>query len=73
MVDFVQSFYDLIIYDTSEYDDRVNNFFLQEGYYISKWLPIGESLVLGKVDIQTGREEYKALLINRNGNIVKSL
>jgi hypothetical protein len=69
---FVQSFYDLIIYDTSGiYIDRVNNFFLQEGYYISKWLPIGESLVLGKVDIQTGREEYKALLINRNGNIVK--
>jgi hypothetical protein len=42
---------------------------LNESYYLSNWVLIGDSLLFGHVPNSTGKEENKALLIDKFGHI----
>lgn len=42
---------------------------LNESYYLSNWVLIGDSLLFGHVPNSTGQEENKALLIDKFGHI----
>jgi hypothetical protein len=45
------------------------NIFLNDNYYLSSWIMITDSLLFGHVPNSTGKEDHKALLIDRYGNI----
>lgn len=45
------------------------NIFLNDNYYLSSWIMITDSILFGHVPNSTGKEDHKALLIDRYGSI----
>lgn len=52
-----------------QFINKYINSFLNESYYLSNWVLIGDSLLFGHVPNSTGKEENKALLIDKFGHI----
>jgi len=71
---YFSSLYDLFEYDINgRFEKKYSNTFLiKENYYISSWSLVEDSLFLGHVPNQTGQIEFKALLVNKYGNIKQS-
>ena len=69
---FMQSGFDLFEYDYSGNFIRKhgNTFYKNETYSIRSWFVINDSLFLGHIPNMTGNIDNKALLINKNGDIL---
>jgi hypothetical protein len=67
---YMQSLYDLLEYNVDgSFSNKYQNIFLHNNDYIASWLPIQDSLIFGKVASSTGKEKYKALIFDKNGNV----
>jgi hypothetical protein len=69
---FMQSGFDLLEYDYSgNFIRKHGNTFYKNGmYFISSWFVINDSLFLGHIPNMTGHIDSKALLVNKNGDIL---
>lgn len=65
-----------VLYDLLEYN--INGSFLKKypksllinnEYWLQTWYPINDSLLFGHIPNSTGKIEYKALIVDKNGNI----
>lgn len=69
----IQSIFDLMEYnlDGSFIKKYKNGFMIEnnENTYLSKWLIIDDSLYFGHVPNTTGQIAYKAMIINKNGDV----
>ena len=67
---YMQSLYDLIeYYLDGSFSKKYEKAFLFNNDYIGSWLPIKDSLILGKFSSSLGNEKYKAIILNKNGDV----
>lgn len=71
---FMQSGFDLFEYDYNGNFIRKhgNTFYKNEMYSIRSWIVVNDSLFLGHIPNMTGHIDNKALLINKNGDILSN-
>lgn len=71
---YISNLYDLMEYDTdgSYTGSYTKTFFVQNQYFIPNWISINDTLIFGHVSNSTGNNAYKALIINKKGNIKNS-
>jgi hypothetical protein len=71
---FFNSGNDLFEFDTDGnfIKKYANILIVDEKYPIQNWRMINDSLLIGNVDNMTGKIEYKALIINKNGEIIRA-
>jgi hypothetical protein len=71
---FFNSVNDLFEFDTDgNFIKKYANILkVDEKYPIQNWRMINDSLLIGNVDNMTGKIEYKALIINKNGEIIRA-
>jgi hypothetical protein len=71
---FFNSIVDLFEFDTDgNFIKKYANILkVDEKYPIQNWRMINDSLLIGNVDNMTGQIEYKALIINKNGETIRA-
>lgn len=71
---YISNSYDLMEYftDGSYIGSYPKTFLVQNQYFIPNWIIINDTLIFGHVSNSTGNNAYKALIINKNGNIKNS-
>ena len=71
---FISDFLKLIEYriNGEHISDNKAGLTIAEKYYLQKEYIINDSLIIGNIDNSTGTDEYKALLIDMDGNILKT-
>lgn len=71
---YFQSLYDLLEFnvDGSFLKKYKNTFLIKNNYYLASWHIIDDSLFFGHVPNSTGNMEYKAMIVDRNSNIIHS-
>jgi hypothetical protein len=67
---YIQSLYDLMEYNfDGTFCKKYANLFLIESEYISSWIFLNDSLILGKIARVTGKERYRAVMFSLDGHI----
>lgn len=71
---YFQSLYDLLEFnvDGSFLKKYKNTFLIKDNYYLASWHIIDDSLFFGHVPNSIGNMEYKAMIIDKNSNILKT-
>ena len=71
---YISTLYDLMEYftDGSYIGCYPKTFLVEDQYFIPNWIVINDTLFFGHVSNSTGNKAYKALIINKKGNIKKS-
>lgn len=68
-----QDMYDLLMFKPDgKHLKTIKNFFLIDSVgFVGSWIPVGDSLIFGKIASITGKESEKAVIITNKGVIVK--
>ena len=67
---YVQSMYDLFEYNIDgSFSENYKNSFLLNNEFVSRWASINDTFFLGKIASLTGKEKYKGLVFNKQGDI----
>jgi hypothetical protein len=67
---YVQSLYDLIEYNhDGSFCKRYEKLFLIDNEFISAWIFLNDSLIVGKIARITGKERYRAVIFNLEGHV----
>lgn len=67
---YIQDLYDLLEYNMDgTFSKKYEKCFIAAEDFIGSWLPIEDSLILGKISSLMGNEKNKALIFNKKGDI----
>jgi len=70
---YLSSLYDLLEYnlDGSFLKKYTRSFLINDKYYVPTWFPLNDSIFIGHIPNSSGQIEYKAIMVNKLGNIKK--